>query len=170
MSRMSDNRRSSRRPTNGRTVRLRPARVTDVRDLAQLEMICFHTRNETFHARQIRNLITRSKGIILVAAYKRRIIGWAVGLLRQHRHFTSGRLYAVAIHPDFRGTGLGQRLTLSILRSLSNRGARNVYLEVREDNRPAIGLYQKLGFIPRCRLPHYYAQGQHGLSMVRMTI
>jgi ribosomal protein S18 acetylase RimI-like enzyme len=52
----------------------------------------------------------------------------------------------VAVHPDFRGQGIGHELTKAALDQARNKGARSVVLEVETDNAPAQQLYHELGF------------------------
>ena len=78
--------------------------------------------------------------------------------------FVDGRLAAVAgthalsarhgiavignvfTHPAYRGRGLGTAVTGAVAHALMERGARDVVLNVREDNAPAIAAYSRLGF------------------------
>jgi ribosomal-protein-alanine N-acetyltransferase len=52
----------------------------------------------------------------------------------------------IALHPDFRGRGIGETVLTVILKEVRGKGATFVTLEVRSSNTPAISLYRKLGF------------------------
>ncbi|HOL18373.1 MAG TPA: GNAT family N-acetyltransferase, partial [Bacillota bacterium] len=52
----------------------------------------------------------------------------------------------------YRGLGAGEKLTKRVIEEAQKRGAAELLLLVNEDNRPAIRLYQKLGFV-RAVLP-----------------
>ena len=153
--------------TNPRpSARRRPPAPRDVPELSALERLCFRHPGERFNPRQIRALLANPNAFVTLARIDGTIAGWAVGLLRgKHTPSPAGRLYALAIHPDFRGRRLGARLANRVLRRLRADGARSFSLEVRATNRPARRLYESLGFAPERPLPDYSAPGLHGLRM-----
>jgi GNAT superfamily N-acetyltransferase len=53
----------------------------------------------------------------------------------------------VYTHPAHRGAGLGMAVTGSVAQALGAQGARDVVLNVREDNGAAISTYERLGFV-----------------------
>jgi ribosomal-protein-alanine N-acetyltransferase len=63
---------------------------------------------------------------------------------------------AVAKHGRRRGIGNG--LLEELLRRARNEGSPAVWLEVRESNRPALGLYEKHGFCETGRRRGYYSE------------
>lgn len=62
----------------------------------------------------------------------------------------------IAVHPDFRQKGIGQKFLAHTLLSAANEGAVIAFLEVRRSNLPAQALYQKFGFVETGIRPHYY--------------
>lgn len=56
------------------------------------------------------------------------------------------RILSVAVNPSFQGKGIGKKLTEIGIESLKKRGADKIRLEVRPDNKPAVAVYEKLGF------------------------
>jgi GNAT superfamily N-acetyltransferase len=52
----------------------------------------------------------------------------------------------VAVHPDFRRCGIARKLTQRALVHLVQQRESEVWLQVRDDNPPAIDLYRSLGF------------------------
>ena len=142
------------------------ASPADLKALVAMESICFRHPGERFNLRQIRSLLNNPRACVRVAVEGDRLVGWAVGLLRRHGpHRCSGRFYALSVHPDFRGRGLGAKLAQDVLGQLRRRGAQTFSLEVRVPNPAAQGLYQRLGFRPGGDLPDYYGTGLHGLRM-----
>ena len=57
-----------------------------------------------------------------------------------------GEIYVVAVHPDFRGRGLGRMMVLHGLDALRRKGVTSATLFVDESNAPARALYESLGF------------------------
>lgn len=64
-------------------------------------------------------------------------------------------LLLLAVHPSWRGRGLGQELLVDSLKTARRRGIRSMNLEVRSSN-TAIKLYEKIGFEYVHRRPGYY--------------
>ncbi|MCX8062106.1 MAG: GNAT family N-acetyltransferase [Anaerolineales bacterium] len=61
----------------------------------------------------------------------------------------------VAVHPDFRRRGIARWLTERALDYIRERGGRQAWLNVREDNQAAIALYRELGFTEKLRRTHW---------------
>jgi ribosomal-protein-alanine N-acetyltransferase len=75
----------------------------------------------------------------------------------------------IAIHPDFRGIGLGKRLLAEILRQSIQQGAILATLEVRENNQAAQEMYTKFGFRVVGRRPHYYADNNEAAILMTLN-
>jgi ribosomal-protein-alanine N-acetyltransferase len=72
----------------------------------------------------------------------------------------------LAIHPDWRGRGLGRLLLRALLREAAWRGALSATLEVRQGNRVAQRLYEHHGFaVVGRRLSYYSDNGEDALLM-----
>lgn len=66
------------------------------------------------------------------------LIYWKIG--------EEAQISNVAVHPDWRGRGIGERVIREILELMKKQGVRYVVLEVRPSNQVARSLYHKLGF------------------------
>jgi ribosomal protein S18 acetylase RimI-like enzyme len=89
-------------------------------------------------------LVTR-----LVATRYGRICGF-VELVRhplEHSPYVGHWLFSLTVmDPLYRGLGIGEALARRMIEIASDEGTRELWLVVGETNRPAIGLYRKLGF------------------------
>ena len=74
----------------------------------------------------------------------------------------------VAVHPDFRRSGIGSRIIVEALEAARAEGARRAFLEVRERNLTAQEMYRKFGFELTGRRPHYYRDT--GEDAILMTL
>lgn len=69
-------------------------------------------------------------------------------------------ILTLAVRPDRRRLGLGDRLTRRAALAARDRGARRLFLEVAEDNPAAHALYGRAGFMPAGRRRGYYARAR----------
>ena len=70
-------------------------------------------------------------------------------------------ILSVAVASARRGRGLARSLLDLHLRRLAGLGARAVFLEVGQDNAPALKLYRRAGFREVGQRPSYYQQGHN---------
>lgn len=98
----------------------------------------------------------------LVAAKDERVLGYAgMWLILDEAHVTN-----LAVHPDYRGRGVGRALMAGLMWLAVCLGAVRMTLEVRVSNEAAIGLYKRLGFRQEGRRRGYYSDtGEDALIM-----
>jgi ribosomal protein S18 acetylase RimI-like enzyme len=77
------------------------------------------------------------------------------GVVLVARRGWTSRIAAMGLAPDARGQGLGRRLLGEAVEEARARGERAVYLEVIEQNTPALRLYTSFGFQALRRLYGY---------------
>ena len=73
----------------------------------------------------------------------------------------------IAVAPAYRRQGIAETLISMLIVQLKERGSNSLTLEVRVSNIPAIGLYQKLGFIQVGRRPNYYRNPKEDALILR---
>lgn len=73
----------------------------------------------------------------------------------------------IAVHPQQRGSGLGQYLVHAVMEAAAERGAAAVLLEVAHNNHSALRLYADCGFTEIDRRSDYYADGIDAIVMQR---
>lgn len=95
----------------------------------------------------------------------RQMIGY-VGMRVEHG---SGHISTLAIHPEWRGWGLGELLLHRALEQAIQSKAQTVSLEVRVSNNVAQTLYAKYGFVKVSRLRRYYADGEDA-HLMRVSV
>ncbi len=71
----------------------------------------------------------------------------------------------VAVHPELRRIGVGERLMSDAITEAKAKDAHLVTLEVRRSNLPARGLYRKLNFEERRLRHNYYGPGEDAIVM-----
>lgn len=81
--------------------------------------------------------------IYLVARDGERVV--AIGGM--HVVWEDSHVTNIAVHPLYRGRGLGERVMRELIERAHRRGARRMTLEVRATNVTAQNLYAKLGFV-----------------------
>jgi len=74
----------------------------------------------------------------------------------------------LAVHPDFRGRGIGSSLLEFALIKAMNRGARQALLEVRASNLVAQSLYMGYGFEIVARRPRYYRENNEDALLMNL--
>lgn len=138
------------------TPTLRPARADDLDALCDLELACFE--GDFFSRRQLQHLLTRAHASTWIAvAADGAALGY--GMLLFRRNSPNARLYSFGVHPDARGAGVGWRLLERLEQEAKERDINKMILEVRADNRAAMRLYRRAGFLPRRWLEDYYDDG-----------
>jgi ribosomal-protein-alanine N-acetyltransferase len=85
---------------------------------------------------------------------KRRIAGFALIRLVADE----SELLTIAVDPKWRGKGVGRALLDAVFADLMMSPARKMFLEVDAENRPAIKLYERLGFSTISSRKGYYAK------------
>lgn len=68
-----------------------------------------------------------------------------------------GHISNIAVHPDYRGQGIGKAMLQALILYCQQKHCSGMTLEVRESNRTAIHLYEKMGFRAAGKRPHYYS-------------
>ncbi|MFN3658300.1 MAG: GNAT family N-acetyltransferase [Pseudolabrys sp.] len=90
------------------------------------------------------------------------------GFIMSRRAADEAEILSVAVAGRRRGRGLARRLLTLHLGRLAALGTRAVFLEVDENNVPALRLYRRAGFREVARRPNYYpgADGKPAAALV----
>ena len=91
--------------------------------------------------------------------------GEEIGFVYGNVVFEDAELYKVAVLPEYRGKGFGKELAQAFIAAVQEKGARQIFLEVRVSNQAALSLYVGQGF-ERVRLrKRYYSDGEDCLEL-----
>ena len=139
-------------PPNGEGILTRPF-ICGVDDEAFLEVnsraFSWHPEQGSLDLSKLNDLFKEEwfddEGFLLLEV-KNRLAGFCWTKLHHQGDLTVGEIFAIAVDPDFHGRGFGKPLTISGLNYLANAGADLGMLYVESDNKPAIRIYEDIGF------------------------
>jgi ribosomal-protein-alanine N-acetyltransferase len=138
------------------------ARPRDARKLSQLHGAAFNrgwSENEFDQLLAERNTLT----------HRLRAGSETIGFIISRLAADEAEILSVAIDDAWRGRGLSRNLLQIHLGHLAGRAIRTVFLEVEENNLPAVKLYQRYGFQVVGRREQYYREPSgHLLSALVM--
>lgn len=141
-------------------VKIRKARVADIPQLLVVENACFDY--DQLSRRNFHWMIKKAHSILLVIEYKTTLIGY--GLVLINRGTSLARLYSICTLKEYQGYGLASKL-ISELESLASDDEDCAFLrlEVKDNNKSAIKLYEKLGYYKFTEKKDYYDDGRTAL-------
>jgi ribosomal-protein-alanine acetyltransferase len=143
-------------------IRIETATIKQLDKLYTIEEQCFN--EEAFSRQQISYLLTDYNTIALEAKNNADIAGFIIAQIDVDDNTEFGHIVTLNIPPNYRKKGVATQLLQEIQLLLKQRGISECRLEVREDNHPAIKLYQKLGYQTMGKLDRYYGK-KHGLYL-----
>jgi ribosomal protein S18 acetylase RimI-like enzyme len=139
---------------------LRKARLKDLNQLVAVEAACFDY--DQMSRRSFHWMVKHANAIFLVMEYETKIIGY--GLVLINSGTSLARLYSICTLKAFQGHGLASRLIQELeQRAALDEDCAYLRLEVKESNKSAIKLYEKLGYFKFTRKEDYYDNGEAAL-------
>src|SRR5215471_9288395 len=137
------------------------ATIRDAPRLAQLHGASFHRGwGET----EFESMLSERNTLVHRLRLGRTTIGFAVSRIGADE----AEILSIAVDAGHRGKGFSRNLLLTHLGHLAGRGVRTIFLEVEENNRPALRLYERAGFAVVGRRERYYRQGGEQLNALLM--
>jgi len=131
--------------------------------IAHLETVCFH---DPWSEKSIASELENPLSLWLVALEGEKVVGY-VGS-QSVLGWTD--MMNVAVDPDYRRQGIGERLIAELIARLKAMGNECLTLEVRESNLGAIALYDKLGFREVGRRKNYYRNPREDALILRVEL
>ena len=133
---------------------LKPITIEQLTAVVELDKLCFNGLwTQEAYQREIESPNSDLLGLSIPEADKKFPI---LGVGCQWAIVDEAHITMVAVHPNYRGQGLGRALLFGLLKSARTRGMERATLEVRESNQAALSLYQKFGFQTAGRRRRYY--------------
>lgn len=127
------------------------ARQEHIEDIVVIENLSFKI---PWSRQSITEEIIQNKAAIYMCA---EVSGRAVGYAGMWQVCDEGHITNIAVHPEFRSSGVGSLLMEALLEIAKENGITALTLEVRRSNHNALTLYRKYGFEEGGMRKAYYA-------------
>ena len=143
--------------------RIRPARIADSDQIAQIEARSF---TDPWPSEGVRAVLATRTVTSLVAESGARVIGYAIA----RDAAGVAEILDLAVSPEWRRVGVATGLLHALIETLVGSGVREIFLEVRESNRTAQALYRAHGFSPAGRRPRYYRKPVEDAMLLKRSV
>lgn len=157
--------------TGSRSARVRLLTTADAPACAEIEQILF-PEDSPWSAEAFASEIFAPHTHCLALettdpAREPQLIGYAILAVGGPANDPEAEIHTIGILPEWQGKGLS-KLLMDPLVTVADRLRAPIFLEVRTDNRPAVGLYERYGFaIEGTRRAYYQPSGADAFTMVR---
>ena len=149
-------------------IRYRPMQVADVEQVYGIDVLSFALpwSERSYRYEITENPTSRtwvaeavdSNGQTQIVAM---IIVWVI--------LDEAHVATIAVHPDYRRRGIGQRLLAWALLDAADHGVIQVYLEVRSGNLAAQTIYERFGFAVTGVRPGYYRDNNEDALLMTLN-
>ena len=123
-----------------------------VPEVAAIEAVCF---SEPWSEQAYVEACEKENYLYLAAVDES---GHAVGMCGLIIGPFEAEVMNVAVHPDYRGQGIAQKLMTALMEAGASRGVKEYTLEVRVSNVGAIHVYESHGFVGEGIRPGFYSK------------
>lgn len=143
-------------------IQVRAMQKKDIDSVHLIETLSF---SSPWSRASLQSELTNSVARYRVLTVDEQVVGFCgMWVMYDEAHVTN-----IAIHPDYRGRGLGRTLLAQSMKAAVLFGARAMTLEVRETNTIAQGLYASLGFVRQGYRRGYYTDTGEGALLLWNT-
>jgi ribosomal-protein-alanine acetyltransferase len=142
------------------------ATESDLEQIMLVEKACFG--NDAWSKANMKSELIAPHTTYVVAEESGNLIGYAG--LSKLATATSSDIQTIAVSDSHRGLGIGRALMNSLLEFASKQGAKEVFLEVREDKPTPQNLYKSLGFAEIDRRENYYQPDGVAAIVMRLDL
>ena len=131
--------------------------------VAELEKLCF---SDPWSEKSVRDELSNPLSLWLVALAGEKVVGY----IGSQTAADESDMMNLAVLPEFRRDKIGSRLVDELISLLKQQGSQALFLEVRESNHSAIGLYEKMGFAVVGVRPNYYFHPKENAIIMRKEL
>jgi ribosomal-protein-alanine N-acetyltransferase len=145
---------------------IRRMKVSDLAEVRSIETLSFtNPWSETTFRGEIQNT-SISFPLVVVHRPGEEVVGyiifWHIG--------EDVQVNNIAVHPDYRGRGIGEALMRHVIDKVRAKGATFINLEVRLSNAGAVALYKKLGFEILGERKNYYTHPDENAYLMGLVL
>jgi [ribosomal protein S18]-alanine N-acetyltransferase len=145
---------------------IRIATESDLEQIMLVEKACFG--NDAWSKANMKSELIAPHTTYVVAEESGNLIGYAG--LSKLATATSSDIQTIAVSDSHRRLGVGRALMNNLLEFASKQGAKEVFLEVREDRPTPQNLYKSLGFTEIDRRENYYQPDGVAAIVMRLKL
>lgn len=142
---------------------IRPATRHDLRALEQLERACF---SDPWSPQGLADVVADRLCVTLVVEEDSEVTGYAMARVVAGQ----AEILTLGVSPARRRQGIARVMLERLLSILAERGAEEVWLEVRASNLAAQALYRGYGFLPGGMRPAYYRRPTEDALVFRLAL
>jgi len=152
-------------PTVKANATIRRGLADDLPAVAAIEQSSFA---DPWSERSFEELLRSPAAIFLVATHadSETVSGYVIAIAVTDQ----AEILNLAVVESARRHGLGGALLDAAIEAVSERGAREIFLDVRESNKPALGLYRSRGFAALGRRGKYYRNPVEDALVLRRAV
>jgi len=152
-------------PTVKANATIRRGLADDLPPVAAIEQSSFA---DPWSERSFEELLRSPAAIFLVATHadSETVSGYVIAIAVTDQ----AEILNLAVVVSARRHGLGGALLDAAIEAVSERGAREIFLDVRESNKPALGLYRSRGFAALGRRGKYYRNPVEDALVLRRAV
>lgn len=128
---------------------LRPFEEKDAKEVALIEQRCFSV---PWSEKELKASYLSDHAAAFLCEAEGKIVGYGGFCFSP----PDADITNIAVLPEFRRRGIGEKLLKKIEEEAEKKACTAIFLEVRESNIGARGLYEKSGFVPLGKRKNYY--------------
>ncbi len=144
-------------------IEILPMKREHVVQIAALEQQCF---SDPWSEHSISSELDNDLSLWLVAVEGEQVVGY----IGSQSVPPEADVMNLAVSPDYRRSGIGQRLLEALINRLTTEGINSLALEVRPSNGAALALYRRFAFAEIGRRPKYYVNPVEDALIMRKEL